>query len=182
MSSISCSEDIDHIESYLKHTVAGDTTQVFSISCRFLNYINQLTVIICYQSVSILSFIDWSSLDIAKHVASNTFHEHFGSSMEKNICKTVFSGSLKLLFKLMSTSSKYLIREFWDKYVIIIMDDFLVLPARIHPSFLILDHLSPWRIVSGKPLPVHLIEFVKNHFLRKFYRHIKFIGTKSPSN
>ena len=63
--------------------VAGDTTQVFSISCRFLNYINQLTVIICYQSVSILSFIDWSSLDIAKHVASNTFHEHFGSSMEK---------------------------------------------------------------------------------------------------
>ena len=102
----------------------------FSISCRFLNYINQLTVIICYQSVSILSFIDWSSLDIAKHVRNNTFHEHYGFSMEKNISKRVFSGSLKFLLKLMSTSSKYLIREFWDKYVIIIIDDFLVLPAR----------------------------------------------------
>ena len=50
--------------------------------------------------------------------------------MEKNISKRVFSGSLKFLLKLMSTSSKYLIREFWDKYVIIIIDDFLVLPAR----------------------------------------------------
>ena len=63
-------------------------------------------------------------------MASNTFHEHDGFSKEKNTCKTVFSGSLKLLFKLTSTSSKYLIREFWDTYVIIIMDDFLVLPAR----------------------------------------------------
>ena len=57
----------------------------------------QSTVIICYQSVSILSFIGWLSLDVAKHVASNTFHEHYEFSMVKNICKTVFSGSLKLL-------------------------------------------------------------------------------------
>ena len=48
----------------------------------------------CWDRVSILSFIDWSSLDIAKHVASNTFHEHYGFSMEKNICKTVFSDAV----------------------------------------------------------------------------------------
>ena len=77
--------DTDRIQSYLRCTVAGDTIQVFffSISCQFLNYINQLTVIICYRSGSILSFIDCSSLDIAKYVASDTFHKHYGFSREK---------------------------------------------------------------------------------------------------
>lgn len=78
-----CQEDII----YLKCTFADDTKQVFSISYRFLNYINQSTVIICYRSKSILSFIDWSSLVIAKHVASNTFDEHYGFSMEKTFAK-----------------------------------------------------------------------------------------------
>lgn len=93
----------------------------FSILCWFLNYTNQLTVIICYQYWYRFSvFIDWSSLDIA-----------WDFLWKKHLQNSIFwYSSLKLLFKFMSTSSNYLIREFWDEYAIIIMDDFLVLPAR----------------------------------------------------